>query len=864
MLPGHRLGPYEIVTLLGAGGMGEVWLAEDARLGRRVALKRPPAAAASPEAYAQLEREARAAARLNHPNIAAVYDVLDHEGELHIVMEYVEGETLSARLRGGPIAIEPAVDIGVQLADALAAAHDAGVVHRDLKPSNIAVTPTGRVKILDFGIAHVGPSGARAGTRGPAFGTPGYTAPEQMSGGPGDARSDIFGLGAVMYELLTGRPPLDPTSDPIAAQIAALAERPRSLRSLNPAVPTALDALVLRALARNPADRVPSAAQFKNELERIAIGLREQPTGPIEPPRRLTRALPRPVWVAVIVVLALAAGIGIPIQRQCGQPPQQRTPAVSAGPLLLVIPLDNFTGDSRKDYVGSGIADSLRIDLAQLPGLTVVTRALMRAEAGEPDPRRMARALGANFMLGGSLQAAGSRLRLNMTLLREDGTAAWTRGYEYDAESQLFDVQRRIAQDVAWEGLRMPLSAQDRQRLGAPRTASPAALAAYWRGQQLFDRADEPRATGEAIQALEEAVAADPAFALARAALAQAHWLRYQQTRDSADADRALAAAVAAQRVGAEEPQVWISLARVHQGTGRLDDAEKDLRQALQLDPASHEARRLLGQLYGARGRFEDAEREFRVAIARRPDYWQGYMDLGGFFYGRARFRDAIGPYTRAGELNPHSGRPFHNLASAYHQLGDTAHALENYRKAVAISPIASSFSGIGTIQFAEGKYEDAAASFRLAVQLQPGLPLHHGNLGDALRRLGRPAEAAESYARAVDASHAVLKVNPNDARTLMRLGVYEAKLGRPEAAEKDAARAVEISAGEPETLYRLATVLAINGKAEPALAALEAALKKGYGAAEAATDEDLASLRGSPRFRALVQTRPSSGVEKE
>ena len=545
-------------------------------------------------------------------------------------------------------------------------------------------------------------------------------------------------------------------------------------------MPTALDALVLRALARDPADRVPSAAQFKNELERIAIGLREQPTGPIEPPRRLTRALPRPVWVAVIVVVALAAGIGIPIQRQCGQPPQQRTPAVSAGPLLLVIPLDNFTGDSRRDYVGSGIADSLRIDLAQLTGLTVVTRALMRAEAGEADPRRLARALGANFMLGGSLQAAGSRLRLNMTLLREDGTAAWTQGMSttrspscstssggsrrmLPGKASEFRCRRRIVSGSVRRGPRA------RQR--SPRTGE---------ASSFFDRADEPRATGEAIQALEEAVGADPAFALARAALAQAHWLRYQQTRDSADAHRALEAAEAARRVGAEEPQVWISLARVHQGTGRLDDAEKDLRQALQLDPASHEARRLLGQLYGARGRFEEAEREFRVAIARRPDYWQGHMDLGSFFFVRARFRDAIGPFTRAGELNPHSGRPFHNLASAYHQLGDTAHALENYRKAVAISPIASSFSGIGTIQFAEGKYEDAAASFRLAVQLQPGLPLHHGNLGDALRRLGRPAEAAESYARAVDASNAVLKVNPNDARTLMRLGVYrQSSVGR-------------------------------------------------------------------------------------
>jgi tetratricopeptide (TPR) repeat protein len=864
MLPGHRLGPYEIVTLLGAGGMGEVWLAEDARLGRRVALKRPPAAAASAEAYAQLEREARAAGRLNHPNIAAVYDVLNYEGDLHIVMEYVEGETLSTRLRSGPMAIEPAVEIGIQLADALAAAHDAGVIHRDLKPSNIAVATNGRVKVLDFGIAHVGPAGTRAGSRGPAFGTPGYTAPEQMLGGAGDARSDIYSLGAVMYELLTGRPPLDPTSDPIGARIVALAERPRPLRATNPAVPEALDDLVLRALARDPANRVPSAAQFRTELERIAVRLRDRPTGAIDPPRRFTRALPGPAWVALVIVVALAAGIGIPIQRRWGQPLRPAPAAAAAGPLLLVMPLDNFTGNATRDHVGNGIADTLRIDLAQLTGLNVIPRTIMREQPSRDDPRRLARDLGATFILGGSLQAAGSLLRINMELLRADGSIAWTRGYEYRAETDLFDLQRRIAQEIAAEGLRLPLSAQDRSRLGTPRTASTAALDAYWRGQEILERADEPRATELAVQAFEEAVTADPAFALARAGLANAHGTMYQQTRDSSHITRAVEAAEAALRLDPREAQVWISLARVHRGTGRFDDAERDLQRALQLDPASHEARRLLGSLYNARGRFDEAEKEYRAAIARRPDYWLGYLDVGAFFYNRARYQEAIQAWLRAAELNPTSGRPFHNLGTVYHNMGDTARALEYYQKAASISPIPETFSGLGTIQFGEKRYEDAASSFRLAVQLQPGNPLHHGNLGDALRRLGRPAEAAESYARAIELSHAILKVNANDARTLMRLGVYEAKIGRKDAAERDAARAVEVSNGEPETLYRLATVLAINGKPGPALTALEAALKKGYGAAEAATDEDLAPLRSMPRFRELVQTRQSTGAEKE
>ncbi|MGH9331824.1 MAG: tetratricopeptide repeat protein, partial [Vicinamibacterales bacterium] len=591
--------------------------------------------------------------------------------------------------------------------------------------------------------------------------------------------------------------------------------------------------------------------------------LRERPTGPVEPPHRLTRALPGPAWVAIVIVVALAAGIGIPLQRRWGQsPPPARVAA--AGPLLLVMPLDNFTGDARRDHVGTGIADSLRIDLAQLSGVNVVPRTLMQEQPNHADHRRLARDLGATFILGGSLQAAGSLLRLNMELLRADASIAWTRGYEYDAEADLFEVQRSITQDVAIHGLRLGLSVQDRQRLGAPRTASPAAQDAYWRGQQLLERADEPRATGQAIQALEESVAADPAFALARAALANAHWTLYQQTRESSDAARALAAAEAALRLDPREPQVWMSLARVHQGTGRLEDAERDLQRAVQLDPASHEARRLLGALYSARGRFDEAEREYRAAIARRPDYWLGYLDLGSFYNSRARFTEAIAAYTRAGELNPNSGRAFHNLGTAYHMLGDTARALENYQRAVSISPIPSTFSGIGNIQYGEEKYEEAANSFGLAVQLQPGNPLHHGNLGDALRRLGRSAEATESYARAVEAAQAILKVNPHDARTLMRLGVYEAKLGRREAAERNAARAVDVSKREPETLYRLATVLAINGKTGRALVALEAALKKGYGAAQAATDEDLAALQGLPKFRELVLKHQSTGAEKE
>jgi tetratricopeptide (TPR) repeat protein len=617
--------------------------------------------------------------------------------------------------------------------------------------------------------------------------------------------------------------------------------------------------LIVRALARDPGHRVPSAEQFRSELERIALGLRERPTGRIERKTgRLAGLMPGAWWIPAVLVLALAAGIAVPLGRRWStpEPPPER---VMSTPVVAVLALKNLTGNPGRDYIGGGIADSLRIELARLSGLKVISRAEMR-EYEDADPRQLARQLAATFVLDGTVQAAGERLRLNISLLRDDASIAWSAGYESGSETDLFDVQRRIARDVASSGLGIQLSAADLERLGAPRTASVAALNAYWRGQELAERADDPRVLGEAIRALDEAVAVDPAFALARAALADAYWTRYQQTRDSADAQRAIESAQQALELDSAQPQVWLSLARSHLGTGRFEEAEKDLERALALDPASDEARRLLGRAHEERGRNTDAEREYRAAIALRPRYWKNHADIGAFFYGTARYQDAVAAFTRAVELNPMSARAFLNLGATYHQLGDTAKALDNYHKSVSLAPLAQTYSNIGTIHFDEGRYEEAAASFRLAVQLAPASALHHGNLGDVLRKLGRPAEAAESYARAVEASQAGLKVNAADARTLMRLAVYEAKLGRGAAAERDAARAVALNPQDPEAIYRQATVLAINGKTGAALAALREALQRGYSLVQAEKDEDLAALRTTPAFQELLRRQQSGG----
>ena len=278
---GQRVGPYAVLQRLGGGGMGEVYLAEDTRLGRHVALKRPSEAWLSmPDARERLHREASAAGRLNHPNIAAIYDVLDVDSQPYIVMEYVEGESLARVLRRGALPLDNAIAVGTEIAEALAAAHAKGIVHRDLKPANISLTPDGHAKVLDFGLAK-GPAAKEASAQGglgtitvpgQVMGTPGYSSPEQLVGAPADPRDDVYSLGVVLYELLTGRRPFD-GNDSLELAMATMTKTPPPVHQVNPAVPEAISAIVARAMARDRDDRYKSADQLRTELRRLTHAL---------------------------------------------------------------------------------------------------------------------------------------------------------------------------------------------------------------------------------------------------------------------------------------------------------------------------------------------------------------------------------------------------------------------------------------------------------------------------------------------------------------------------------------------------------------------------------------------------------------
>lgn len=854
---GSLVGPYAVLERLGSGGMGDVYLARDTRLGRKVALKKPSAAWLSlPDARARLHREASAAGGLTHPNIAAIYDVLEVGSDPYIVMEYVEGESLAEAVRRGPLPVARSLDLGIQIADALAAAHAKGVVHRDLKPGNVSVTTDGRAKVLDFGLAKarapVSDDTTVARTTltqpGQILGTPGYSSPEQLTGAAADPRDDIYSLGVLLFELLTGRRPFQ-ADDAMGLALETLTRTAPAAREVNPEVPEAVSAVVSRALARDREARFASAAELRTALQRVSHDAASGRTGPLtaDNPWR------RPGWSrrpALIVAVVLLAGTGLFLGQRSLRP---RPTGPVAVPVLAVLPFTNHSGRPADESIAAGMRDVLIANLGGQPGLNV----LSRTATGEPrqnqrDRKSLAKTLGATFLLDGSLQRSDRDLLISVTLVRGDsGIVAWSQTFT-GPEDDLFALQERISDGVSGAEP-LDLGGGARRRRARAGTSDVEALGQYGQAVSFLERPDVPNNSKRAEQLLRKALERDPRFALAWARLGETYWALYQETLEPAWADKATDAINEALRLDRDQPRVWISLALVHHGTGRSNVAIEELNQALSLQPDSDDAHRLLGEVLQEAGRHDDAVRHYRKAIDLRPNYWRNHSLLGGLYYGTGRHQDAIAAFTRVTELQPDNARGFHNLGTVYYTIGDNERALKHYQQAIALAPMADTYSNIGNIHYDQGRYSQAAESFEHAVRMAPNDGVLRGNLGDALARLGRRGDARRSYLEAARLDRQVLKVNPNEATAIARVAAWEAKLGLRQDAERDIARAVKLSPNDAEVLYRAAVVHALNGNIDAALAVLGQALEKGYSAALAARDHDLASIRDAPRFRELI-----------
>ncbi|HSR68797.1 MAG TPA: tetratricopeptide repeat protein [Acidobacteriota bacterium] len=862
---GRTIGRYRIEERLGSGGMGVVYKASDTLLKRPVAIK----VLADKEAFSadHLKRflqEAQMASSLAHPNICTVHDYGELEGKPYFVMELLHGRSLQARVPEYPLPPSEALEITLQAARGLEAAHAQGVVHRDIKPGNIFITQEGEIKIVDFGVAKKavlqeagsGDTGTQL-TRdeGALMGTFEYMSPEQALGKPVDGRSDLFSLGVVFYEMLGGNHPF--RSPTVVATLDRVINSPPQPSGRTVAIAPELRRIVRRLLEKDPSNRFSSARQLIDELESFKAGKRKMLAA-------LPDRLPSKRALAVLALLLLAAltAWGAWLWWSAGETalPGPSAVAQAKSPVVGVLPLVNLSGDSSLSRVGLGISHTLITSLSNLGSVTMISPSTtLRLGTEERGAAQIARDLGAEYLVTGSVQQAKDRLLVTLQLNKND-SVVWGGDTEGSLED-LFELQHRLAQQVA-NVLHLALSEDDRKRLEMRPTLDNEAFAEYLQARAFLERPDVEGNQQRAIQLFRSAIERDESFALAYAGLGDAYWAMYEKTRDADWADKARHAIQRALQLDPQRPEVRISLAVIYEGTGQNEKAIEELRGALRQQPNNDDAHRLLGNVLKAEGRSEEAIESYRQAIAFRPDYWGNYRALGLAYFDAGRYQEAITAFRRITELQPDSVWGYQSVGVAHHAAGNLDDAISWYTRALAEGPSAAAYSNLGTIHYRRGEFEKAARNYEKALEMHPARVTTLRNLGDAYSRLGLAEKAGQCYQRAIDLIQDTLQVNAKDARQLGLMALLEAKLGCRQGAVGHVDEAVALAPEDSQVLYRQAVVRALCGDREAALQALASALERGYSRSEAQLDDDLAALRGLPAYQRIIQTSPSKEGE--
>jgi serine/threonine-protein kinase len=832
--------------------MGEVYRARDRKLGREVAIK------ILPEAFAQdamrltrFDREARMLAAVNHPALAAIYGLEEAGSIRYIVMELVPGETLSETLARGPLPLRDALAAARQIAEGLEAAHERGIVHRDLKPSNIKITPQGRVKVLDLGLAKAmdvksedsrdmsdSPTLQLDETRpGVIVGTIEFMSPEQARGKPVDKRTDVWAFGCVLFEMLSGRRAF--SGETPSDILAGILTREPDWKALPPSTPPRVRELLERCLQKDANRRLRDIGDARITLEdAVAESAEGSPASPDRDSRRERRLV-----LATLATLAVAAGIWIFARpravRQEG-PPGSRS--------LAVLPFRDLSGQPGGQLVGDGLVETVSSRLANVPGVQVVTpSAVFQVSDREGDFFRIARDLGANLVLRGSVQRQGDSVRITYSVWNTQTRGQVAGGDLTGLASEIFSIQDQLAERVARE-LRLPAPSR--------RTPPPAGLATtreqerYLQALGNLQRYDKPASVEAALALLEELSAEAPDSALVQAALARACLHKYTLTREKKWAARAIAAADRATRLDAGIPDVHVTRGLILTKTGRGSEAIREFEVALSQAPNSLEGLIGLAAAYESVGRNAEAEATYRRAIELQPGYWAVYNHLGAFDYAIGRYAQAIEMFRRAAKLAPDSVRAWNNLGGAYQQAGRFDEALDAYKRSARIAPNDGAYANLGTTEFFLGNYRQAAEAFERATQLTPAKALYWSNLGDAYRWApGLRPKSATAYERAIALARDQLTTDPRDTVALDTLGLCLAKTGKPAEGLAQIQKALSIEPGNPVFLYDAAVVSNLLGKPRDAVAWIQRAVEAGLTPAQIQREPEFQNLRKLPEF---------------
>ncbi len=842
---GRNILHYHIEEKLGEGGMGIVYKALDTKLKRYVAIKfLPHHIAHNTEERLRFEKEAQAAASLNHSNITQIYAFEEENGNAFISMELINGIELKEKIKETKLSVDEIISISIKIAEGLKEAHHKGIIHRDIKSSNIMITDKGDLKIMDFGLAEID-GDMNLSLVGSTVGTAAYMSPEQAQNEEIDERTDIWSLGIVIYEMAAGKPPFSGNYEQ-AVIYSLINQEPAPISEARSDIPADLSSIINKCLKKNKDERYNNSDELLEDLQNLKSGgklssheVARENLSDSKIKNRRNRTL---VYSSTVIVLAIIIGflskdfiydlVGMNL--------------INDNKHLVVLPLNNISGNQLNQAFCDGLVETLTSSLSKLgnfdQSLWVVPSSEVRRDKIETASDAY-KSYGANLAVTGSVQMLDNVVRLTLNLIDAVNLRQINSLVIDVPEKKLVELQDNSVSEFLTM-LNLELKESDREKISSAGTSESEAYDSFLQGKGYLLRYENVENLDLAIKLFRQAISEDSTFAHAYAGLGEAYWLKYENSKDVSLVDSALRVTQKAISLDAQLASVKITMGTIKIGTGHYDDALKLFEASLEIEPRNAEALRGLAKTFEAKNMLDKAETTFKEAIKLKPDYWAGYNDLGVFYYRHNRFNDAIEQFQKIINLTPDNYRGYSNLGGIYYTLERMSEAKKMFEKSLSLKKSYRAASNLGTLYYLERNFKDAAKTYKLALEFNDHDYIVWGNLAMAYYYISdTQTKSIAIFKKAIDMANDRLKINPNDPNAIAQLAGYYSMIKDEEKTKEMISRSLTLAPDDASVLYRVGAAYEQLGNRESAIKYILKAIEKGHPKAEILNQYELRNL---------------------